>query len=68
METLVFICYGIAAVATFIAATLKVYAHGYAAGYADGKTYGFTDGLNRAKAATVVKAKDLPRKREAVGA
>ena len=65
METLVFICYGIAAVATFIAATLKVHAHPYAAGYADGKTYGFADGLNRAK---TVKAKDLPRKREAVEA
>jgi len=65
METLVFICYGIAAVATFIAATLKIHAHGYATGYEAGKIYGFTDGLNRAK---TVNAKDLPRKREAVRA
>ena len=65
METLAFTCYGIGAVAAFTAAALKIHAHGYARGYADGKTYGFTDGLNRAK---TVKAKDHPRKREAVGA
>ena len=68
METLSFTLYGIATVATFTAATLKIHAHGYAKGYADGKTYGFADGLNRAKAATAVKTKDHPRKREVVGA
>ena len=68
METLVFTLYGIGAVAAFTASALKIHAHGYAKGYADGKTYGFTDGLNRAKAATAVKTKDHPRKREAVGA
>ena len=68
METLAFTCYGIGAVAAFTAAALKIHAHGYATGYEAGKTYGFTDGLNRAKAATAVKAKDLPRKRETVGA
>ena len=65
METLAFTCYGIGAVAAFTAATLKIHAYGYARGYADGKTYGFADGLNRAK---TIKAKDHPRKREAVGA
>ena len=65
METLSFTLYGIATVATFTAATLKIHAHGYAKGYADGKTYGFADGLNRAK---TVKTKDHPRKREVVGA
>jgi len=65
METLAFTCYGIGAVAAFTAAALKIHAHGYATGYEAGKTYGFTDGLNRAK---VTKTKEPPRKREAVGA
>lgn len=68
METLAILLYGIGAVAATTAAALKIHAHGYAKGYERGKTYGFTDGLNRAKAATAVKTKDHPRKREAVGA
>jgi hypothetical protein len=68
METLSFTLYGIGAVAAFTAAALKIHAHGYATGYEAGKKYGFADGLNRAKGATAVKAKDHPRKREVVGA
>jgi hypothetical protein len=64
METLAVICYGIGAVAAFIAAALKIHAHGYAAGYESGKKYGFTDGLNRSKAKSV---KEPVRRREAAG-
>jgi len=53
METLSFTLYGIATVATFTAATLKLYAHAYARGYENGKHYGFSDGLNHARLKTV---------------
>jgi hypothetical protein len=49
METLAILLYGIAAVAAFTAAALKIHAHGYAAGYENGKHYGFSDGLNHAR-------------------